>query len=345
MGCRRGGIQKFQPKTVIILVNDTQVLARNVEANSFHGGAFCCVLTGWPLAAAASPILADSLFRGAVGLSNSGPKAFQPAARHLRRAAIFLPPGDLPTCPAAFARRRPVLLDRNADFHPRESPEPDMGSKKTQSEFAAQSTGVRDESQRGLVKKSAAYSALPEDPPAVPFLSSPANTATVAQRRHETLRRFNRLRKHHSAAKAARIVGSSAPTLWRWQKKFAARGLAGLRPKNFKAGRRSPFAGMRLSARAQSELERLTVECSPRAAWLHFAKHSVACPPTVARYVQRTGRAPAQFSGVGRVQPVQARVFVSADGRRIFVKLPARGTLQAQLAVPPKFKLARKAMA
>jgi hypothetical protein len=55
------------------LVNKNQVLARNVEANSFHGGAFCCVLIGRPLSLAACLILADSLFHGPKGLSNSEP--------------------------------------------------------------------------------------------------------------------------------------------------------------------------------------------------------------------------------------------------------------------------------
>jgi hypothetical protein len=62
----------------------------------------------------------------------------------------------------------------------------------------------------------------------------------------------------------------------------------------------------------------------------------------VARYVQRYGRAPALLANFARINPVQARVFVSGDGRRVFVKLPARGALLAQLALPPKFKLVRK---
>ena len=215
-----------------------------------------------------------------------------------------------------------------------------MGSSSTQSDFAAGPTGKRDESRCGLVNKSAAPSALPADPPAVPFSISKART--IAQRRHETLRRFNRLRKTRSAAKAARMVGASIPTLWRWQKKFTGRGLAGLRPRHFKAGRRSPFEKIRLTPKAVRELESLLVQqSSPRAAWQRFANISPACPPSVASYVQRHGKAPALLANLARIIPVQARVFASIDGRRIFLKLPARGILTAKLAAPPEFKLMR----
>jgi hypothetical protein len=217
-----------------------------------------------------------------------------------------------------------------------------MGSHKNN--FTAKPTLRGDESQAGL-SVFAVHSARRVDPPDALFPFPPKHSKTVAARRHETLRRFNRLRKHHSATKAARIVGSSIPTLWRWQKKFTARGLAGLKPGNFKAGRRSPFARIRLSARARHELELLILEhCSPRAAWRHFARHSAACPPIVARHVQRHGRAPALLANFARINPVQARVFMSADARRLFVKLPARGTATARLTLPPKFQPIIKGM-
>ena len=187
----------------------------------------------------------------------------------------------------------------------------------------------------------AALAVSRDDPPDWQPLFSRSNT--IAQRRHGVLQRFNQLRKTKSAAVAARLVGSSTPSLWRWQKRFAARGLAGLRPRNYKAGRPSPFAGIHLSAQAVREIEMFHVEQprNHRAAWLKFAGRSAACPPTIATYVQRTGRAPEPFAGLGRIRPVQARAYVSTDGRRLFVKLPSKGTLTAALAVPQQFKLAK----
>ncbi|MGA2028547.1 MAG: helix-turn-helix domain-containing protein [Verrucomicrobiota bacterium] len=170
--------------------------------------------------------------------------------------------------------------------------------------------------------------------------NSPKNRAqTVAQRRHETLRRFERLKRNRSAAKAAALVGLSVPTLWRWRKKFNARGLSALEPRTFKCGRRSPFTKIRLSTKAVRALELLLVEKnSPRAAWVQFANFDPGCPPLLAAHVQRYGRAPARFAGIGRVSSVRARCYVSEDGRRLFVKLPCTGTLTAELAVPPKFR-------
>lgn len=167
---------------------------------------------------------------------------------------------------------------------------------------------------------------------------------TISQRRFETLRRFSRLTKHHSAKKAAQIVGSSLPTLWRWKKRLATHGQAGLQPRNFKAGRRSPFATIKLTAKAQRELELLLVEqSSPRLAWQHFAQSSPNCPPAVAEYVQRYGRAPALLAAVGRLRPVQANVMTSGDDRRLYVKLPGKGTLTSKLAVPAGFSLVKLA--
>jgi hypothetical protein len=44
---------------------------------------------------------------------------------------------------------------------------------------------------------------------------------------------------------------------------------------------------------------------------------------------------------LGRVNAVQARCYVSADGRRLFVKLPVRGILAAKLSVPGNVNLVR----
>lgn len=164
----------------------------------------------------------------------------------------------------------------------------------------------------------------------------------IARERKSMLRRFDRLKKYHHSAKAAQIVGASLVSLWRWKKAFAARGLAGLLPATARCGRHSPFENLRFTKEALRELEMFFVEhpFNPRAAWQKFAM-SPACPPLAARFVQRTGKAPAKLTGLGRVHLVQARVFASADQRRLFVKFPVRGVLMTKIAVPTKFKLAR----
>ncbi len=213
-----------------------------------------------------------------------------------------------------------------------------MGSK-NKSKFGA-NTRRHDECGSGLVRF-APQTARQADPSGAQFLISKARFKTVIERRHETLRRFQRLRKTKSAAAAARIVGSSLPTLWRWQKRLAAKGVSGLAPRN-KPGRPATFARINLSTRALREIELLILELnSPNAAWRQFARSSALCPPAVATYVQRHGKAPTLLAGLGRIAPVQARVFVSSDRRRAFIKLAGKGTLSAQLKVPAKFNLVR----
>ena len=169
---------------------------------------------------------------------------------------------------------------------------------------------------------------------------SPARLKIIAQRRLETLQRFRRLVKNHGAKKAARTVGVSIPTLWRWARALAHHGESGLFPKNYKSGRRSPFSQVRLSPKAIRELELLFVEHrQTRAAWRQFAGNNASCPPLVANYVQRFGRPPAQFTNVIKINEVKARCFISTDGRRLFVKLPAQGTIMARLTIPAGFKL------
>jgi hypothetical protein len=164
----------------------------------------------------------------------------------------------------------------------------------------------------------------------------------IAQERRKMLRRFERLKKYHRSAKAAQIIGVSLTSLWRFKKSFGVRGLAGLLPKTARCGRHSPFENLHFTKEALRELERFFAEqpFNPRAVWQKFAS-SPACPPLVARAV-RKGSVPAPLAGLGRVHPVQVRAFASADNRRLFVKLPVRGVVMAQIAVPPKFKLVIK---
>jgi hypothetical protein len=174
------------------------------------------------------------------------------------------------------------------------------------------------------------------------FSISAKRRRATAQEHRKMLRRFERLKKYHPSAKAAQIIGASLTTLWRWKKAFTARGLAGLMPKTARCGRHSPFANLRLTKETLRALEMCHVEHphSPSAAWQRFAS-SLLCPPLVARAVRRKGSAPAPLAGIGRVSLVRARVFASADQRRLYVKGLVRGVLTAPIAVPSKFNLAR----
>jgi transposase-like protein len=146
----------------------------------------------------------------------------------------------------------------------------------------------------------------------------------TARQRHETLRRVILLQKKHSLADAAGIVGVSIPTLWRWRKKFTARGLAGLEPKPGGGGRRSPFQKIRLPVVALRELERLIVaRGSAAAGWRQFGSRPL-CPPLVARHVAKTGRAPYRLANLVQVNQVPAVVYASLDGKRLYVRLATK---------------------
>lgn len=179
------------------------------------------------------------------------------------------------------------------------------------------------------------------DPAGAAFSLSSKRHQAIARRRLAILERNEQLRKSHSAPIAARLVKASIPTLWRWQQAYAARGILGLLPQTARCGRRSPFKQIRFSAASIRELELLRVKYgSACAAWRRFAQ-SPACPPLIARYVQRTGMAPGAIAGIGRINLVPARAFISADNRRLFIKPRLKGVLPAQIALPPKFKLVR----
>ncbi|HEV2319876.1 MAG TPA: helix-turn-helix domain-containing protein, partial [Verrucomicrobiae bacterium] len=148
------------------------------------------------------------------------------------------------------------------------------------------------------------------------------NLTAVARQRRKTLEVFAKLRKKNKAARAAAIVGSSMPTLWRWRRRYAARGLAGLNPKLPAGGRPSPFSAIRLPVDAGCQIERLTVELGSRAAALRQFACSLSCPPVLARYLGRTGHMPARLDGVGRLNRVPAVAYMSLTGVRLFIKLP-----------------------
>lgn len=146
----------------------------------------------------------------------------------------------------------------------------------------------------------------------------------IALSRLSALRTVDQLRKQTSASRAANAVGVCRSTLWRWRKAFNAEGLSGLTPKFSNSGRRSAVAGVKFSPQAVMELERLTMETgSARRAWFQFVR-GPHCPSAVAKLAFRG--IPAPVARLVKLRPLQGRcnVFVSADGRRLFVKIKGK---------------------
>jgi hypothetical protein len=217
-------------------------------------------------------------------------------------------------------------------------PSLDMGSQKHLAKSAGSVKSFQKASDERRAFLTATALARRPDPAGARVSVSPT-PLEVAKRRQRVIQEISRLRKTHTQAKAVRTVGVSATTIWRWKKKFSAKGFAGLFPNNFKSGRRSPFKEIRLTAAAVRELESLIVQQgSPRAAWRQFAS-SPFCPPNVVRRLQRGGSVPASLSGIVRLQQVQGRIFASAGSGRVYVNLLGRGVLHARLVVPAGFKI------
>jgi len=137
-------------------------------------------------------------------------------------------------------------------------------------------------------------------------------------KRFKALNTFNQLKPSLGAKKAARLLGTSPVSLWRWQKAFAAGGIEALRPRFTNAGRRSKAAGVPFSMHAICELERLLAESGCDEAWRRFTA-SGHCPAAVVRLGLRT--MPAPVERLVNLRPVQARCKVSADGRRLYLQI------------------------
>jgi hypothetical protein len=157
----------------------------------------------------------------------------------------------------------------------------------------------------------------------------PTANPTINQR-HAALQRYLQLKPEIGAAKAARAVGASVATIWRWQRAYDAQGIQGLQTKYHHCGRRSPIAGVHFTIKALRQVEQLILKTgSVRAAWRQFATQP-DCPPAVARLVTGRKHLPKSLARLVQLKPLPARCLMSADGRRVFVKLSARGTATAQ---------------
>jgi hypothetical protein len=145
---------------------------------------------------------------------------------------------------------------------------------------------------------------------------------TLAEQRESILQKFLQIKSQTSRGRAAKAVGKSRVTLWRWDKNFKAQGLRGLQPKFSNCGRRSAVDGVRLSSRAARKLENLVVQTgSMRRAWAQFANDPL-CPAVVAR--MNFKGMPAPLVRMVKLKPLQARCWASADGSRLFIKIKSR---------------------
>lgn len=113
----------------------------------------------------------------------------------------------------------------------------------------------------------------------------------------------------------------SRATLWRWEQAFAKHGLQGLLPRFQNAGRRSRAAAVHFGPKAIGAMEKLLLETGNRQrAWQAFTR-SRHCPVALARL--KLKNAPAPLMRLVKLTLLQQRckAFVSADGRRLLVKL------------------------
>jgi hypothetical protein len=145
------------------------------------------------------------------------------------------------------------------------------------------------------------------------------NSKLVAKRM-QAVRLYNQI----GLSRAARETDVSRSTLWRWSCVFAANGAAGLQPHYQRSGRRSRIEGIKISAAALRELEMLVVQTGSRKrAWRDWQK-SRACPKKISRLCIQ--EMPAPLARLVKLTSLQVRCFASADGRRLFLKLPANKT-------------------
>ena len=145
----------------------------------------------------------------------------------------------------------------------------------------------------------------------------------IALKRLSTLRAFDHHKQGATAVAAARAVGCPGPTLWRWGKAYALNGLAGLVPRFANGGRRSAVAGIVLTEEQICEFERLHFEGGGfHGAWRAFL-NSPKCPPAMARSGLKT--LPECVARQVKTWRLHARCSVSADGRRLFVRVNRGG--------------------
>lgn len=121
------------------------------------------------------------------------------------------------------------------------------------------------------------------------FAATNDNRVTEANRRLEVLRAFEALLAAGSSrARAARRVGSSLATLWRWQSRFAENGYHGLvRAKN--PGRKSALAKLGFTSEQMRELmarvEGLSLDTESTVTALRLFAHSDECPEALANVI------------------------------------------------------------
>jgi transposase len=130
----------------------------------------------------------------------------------------------------------------------------------------------------------------------------------IARQKLATIRRVARyVRNGKSKAKAAQLVGTSVPTLWRDTKKFRAQGLAGLEPRFANCGRKSELARLRVPKWILCRVEHLALRqgCGVVAAWKKFSR-TTDCPVALARRIRKS--IPPSFYEATRLSTVRVRL-------------------------------------
>jgi transposase-like protein len=134
--------------------------------------------------------------------------------------------------------------------------------------------------------------------------TEPATRASItARQRFHLLERYNTARASgQTATAAARDLGSSATTLWRWHRALSQGGLPALAPQTARCGRTSVAETAGLDAAAIEIVRRLAVAlASATLAWSAFAGLP-QCPPKLARKIRRAKTIPPSLRNLAPVR-------------------------------------------
>lgn len=128
-------------------------------------------------------------------------------------------------------------------------------------------------------------------------------TSITARQRFHLLERFNAARASgQTAMAAARHLGSSVTTLWRWQQALNQGGPPALTPQTARCGRTSVAKTSGLDAAAIEIVRRLAAALeSATLAWRAFAGLP-QCPPKLARQIRRSKSIPPSLLNLARMR-------------------------------------------
>jgi hypothetical protein len=108
-----------------------------------------------------------------------------------------------------------------------------------------------------------------------------------------------------SEVKAAKMVGTSPPTLWRWRRRIV--------PATDRCGRKSPIARFTISDRLISKVQKLRVAgCSNPRAWRALADDP-NCPKDLAEFLRTMPAIPKSLAVASRLTKVRTVVLVGKN--------------------------------